>query len=179
MEQLTRVQLNSKYYAGYKAIDIGVRIFVGLLLACIVMFVLFRPMVIAGDGMNPALANGDTVLVSRLAPLLTTPKRGEAVAYQRGDTVYVGRIIASEGEAVQMVNGYVYINGELLDERTYVEISVGNFSELTVGEGEVFVLCDNRALASEDSSSHLVKYDDLWGVIRVRIYPQLNIFGAS
>lgn len=78
-----------------------------------------------------------------------------------------------------MVNGYVYINGELLDERTYVEISEGNFSELTVGKGEVFVLCDNRALASEDSSSHLVKYDDLWGVIRVRIYPQLNIFGAS
>ena len=68
---------------------------------------------------------------------------------------YVKRIIALPGETIQIINGKVYIDGELLEEdERYDKIIdpgiAGN--EITLAGNEYFVLGDNRN-SSEDSRS--------------------------
>lgn len=77
------------------------------------------------------------------------PERGMIVAFKnRGG---FDRIIGLPGERVIFNNGYVYINGSLLQEpyvikkaSTYGDKRIPNCKEITVPENKLFVLGDNR-----------------------------------
>ena len=95
--------------------------------------------------------------------------------YQHGDIVVlrkdtfleepiVKRVIATEGQTVDIdfVSGAVYVDGELLEEDyinepTYVE--EGTEFPLTVPEGSIFVMGDNRNHSSDSRSSDLGTVD--------------------
>ena len=76
----------------------------------------------------------------------------------------VKRVIATEGQTVDIdfVSGAVYVDGELLEEDyinepTYVE--EGTEFPLTVPEGSIFVMGDNRNHSSDSRSSDLGTVD--------------------
>lgn len=121
-------------------------------------FVGMRTSVI-GDSMEPALSNGQEILINRFRYKLSSPKRGDVVVFlpngNQNTHYYVKRIIALPGETVQIINGKVYIDGELLeeDERFDKMIDPGIAgNEITLAGNEYFVLGDNRN-SSEDSRS--------------------------
>ena len=64
------------------------------------------------------------------------------------ETHFIKRIIGLPGETVQIIDGYVYINGELLESDIYgkeVMEYAGRAAEpITLGDDEYFVLGDNR-----------------------------------
>ncbi len=114
---------------------------------------------VVGDSMEPALYNSQEILINRFVYRLSSPKRGDVVVFlpngNQNSHYYVKRIIALPGETVQIINGRVYIDGEMLEEvELYDKISdpgiAGN--EITLGTDEYFVLGDNRN-SSEDSRS--------------------------
>jgi len=121
-------------------------------------FVGMRTSVI-GDSMEPALYNGQEILINRFLYKLSSPKRGDVIVFlpngNQNTHYYVKRVIALPGETIQIINGKVYIDGELLEEdESYDKIVdpgiAGN--EITLGVNEYFVLGDNRN-SSEDSRS--------------------------
>lgn len=121
-------------------------------------FVGMRTSVI-GDSMEPALSNGQEILINRFLYKLSSPKRGDVVVFlpngNQNTHYYVKRIIGLPGETVQIINGKVYIDGELLeeDERFDKMIDPGIAgNEITLAGNEYFVLGDNRN-SSEDSRS--------------------------
>lgn len=114
---------------------------------------------VVGDSMEPALYNGQEILINRFIYRLSSPKRGDVVVFlpngNQNTHYYVKRIVALPGETIQITNGRVYINGEMLEEdELYDKISDPGIAEneITLESDEYFVLGDNRN-SSEDSRS--------------------------
>ena len=77
---------------------------------------------------------------------------------------------------MQVIDGYVYINGEVLDENYGLEVmdDPGIAAEpITLGEDEYFVLGDNRNHSSDsrDPSVGVLHRDDIMGRAWIRIWP--------
>ena len=74
---------------------------------------------VSGESMETTLADGDHLIVDKISYRFRDPKRYDIVVFPyryAEDTYYIKRIIGLPGETVQITDGYVYINGTLLDE---------------------------------------------------------------
>ena len=110
-----------------------------------------------GHSMLPTLQHGDRLLVLNSA-LCGGYEYGDIVIVRK-DTFMrqpiVKRVIATEGQTVDIDfgTGSVWVDGQLLDEPYINELTFtdeGLNFPVTLGEGEVFVMGDNRN-ASDDS----------------------------
>lgn len=70
---------------------------------------------ISGPSMQPTLHDGDNLIVDKISYRFTDPKRYDIIVFPyryQEDTFYIKRIIGLPwAETVQVINGYVYING--------------------------------------------------------------------
>lgn len=132
---------------------------------------------IAGNSMEPALENGDAVLMNRLPGILFGPGRFDLAVFRREDgKMNVKRVIGLPGETVQITGGYIYIDGELLQaEDGLNQVSLAGIAQhpVTLGRDEYFVLGDNRE-SSEDSrfvNIGNIKREQITGNAWIRIQP--------
>ena len=158
------------------------------ILCFVIIFALFaRVITVDGDSMVPTLQNQQRLIVS---DLFYTPQYGDIVILY-ADKLYnysnstagkpiVKRVIGLPGDKIKIdfVKGIVYRNGEALDEPytntlTNLPENFPNNQEVTIEEGKVFVLGDNRN-ASKDSRSNDVGQIDMryiMGKAYLRIWP--------
>lgn len=114
----------------------------------VIFSVLFCGSLVLGPSMEPTLRNGQIVVMQRMG---YTPERGDIVSFYSGafHRNFIKRVIGVEGDVIDIdfEKGIVYRNGEALDE-DYVSSptckTMGTAFPLTVEEGCVFVLGDNR-----------------------------------
>ena len=135
---------------------------------------------IAGHSMSPFLESGDVILMNRLVYDVSSPKRFDVVVFEREDKrTNVKRVIGLPGETVQIHDGYIFIDGrQLKAESKLNEVSLAGLAEtpITLGEGEYFLLGDNRD-SSEDSrfiNVGNVKKDQILGKVWIRILPIID-----
>lgn len=133
--------------------------FVAVLVAFVLIFLVGMKISVIGVSMEPALYNGQEIFINRFIYKLFPPGRGDIVAFlpngNQNSHYYLKRVIGLPGERVQIINGYVYIDGELLvEDDIYDKIADPGIAEneITLGSDEYFVLGDNRN-NSEDSRS--------------------------
>lgn len=134
---------------------------------------------VEGSSMEPALSNGDNLIVEKLSYRFSEPSRYDIVIfpYQHAeDTYYIKRLIGLPGETVQIVEGYVYIDGEKLEEHYGAEVmDTPGLAEqpIKLGEDEYFVLGDNRNHSSDsrDPSVGVLKREQLIGRAWIRVFP--------
>lgn len=100
---------------------------------------------IKDHSMEPTLNIGDKVKVDLDYYKENKPKRDDFIVFKfkTREETFVKRVIAIEGEKVEMQNGTVYINDAELQE-FYAQKDNSNFTLKTVSEDFVFVLGDNR-----------------------------------
>ena len=137
-------------------------------LAVVLLFTfVVRLIGVDGHSMVPTLQDGDRLLVTT-SLLSGEYQYGDIVIIQKGSFAggepIVKRVIATEGQTVDIdfVTGTVYVDGEALqedyiNEPTYVE--EGTEFPLTVPEGSIFVMGDNRNHSSDSRSSDLGTVD--------------------
>lgn len=135
--------------------------FVALILT--VYMLLFRVVVVVGPSMYDTLIDGDRLLLVS-GCLYQEPRQGDIVVCRKesfdNGTCFVKRIIATEGQEVfiNFEEGKVFVDGFLLDEPyiyTPTNRDEGMEFPLVVGEGQVFVMGDNRE-RSTDSRSPMI-----------------------
>ena len=117
------------------------------------------------------LSDGDHLIVDKISYRFREPQRYEIVVFPyryEKNTYYIKRIIGLPGETVQIVDGYIYINGKQLDEHYGNEIieEAGMAAEpVTLGEDEYFVMGDNRNNSQDSRVSDVgaIHRDELMG----------------
>ena len=119
-----------------------------ILITYLLFGVLFNIVIVSGISMLPTLNDGSIIVVKHA---FYTPERGDIVVCTPPNygKQLVKRVIAVAGDTVDInyATGQVYVNGELLEEdyineETYTDY--GTVFPLTVDEGHVFVMGDNR-----------------------------------
>lgn len=150
-------KLNSKVIKDIFEMIVGS--LVAIFLAFVIVFSVGMRTSVIGDSMEPALYNGQEILMNRVIYKLSSPKRGDVVVFlpngNENSHYYVKRVVGLPGETIQIKDGSVYIDGVLLDEDEELDkmIDAGIAqNELTLAVDEFFVLGDNRN-SSEDSRS--------------------------
>jgi signal peptidase I len=158
-----------------------VELFVFTLLAIMLISTFaFRHSVVEGSSMETTLFGGDHLLVS---DLFYEPERGDIIICDdksKGlfgiDAPIVKRVIALEGDTVRIdIYGQVYINDILLEE-DYLDPNMkvaarGEEYVLTVPEGQVFVLGDNRFYSKDSDEFGPIDEDSILGKVILRFYP--------
>jgi signal peptidase I len=102
-----------------------------------------------GESMEPTLEGGDLLLVNRLQYELDDPRPGDVVTlYYPADPVrvFIKRVIAREEQAVQMIDGRVFVDGARLQDDYVTATFRGhqNWGPQVVSAGYYFVLGDHR-----------------------------------
>lgn len=121
--------------------------------------------------------------MDKLTYRFSDPKRYDIIVFPyqyEDDTYFIKRIIGLPGETVQIVDGTIYIDGEVLQESYGREVmrSSGLAADpITLGDDEYFVLGDNRndSTDSRDPSVGKIKRDQIIGRAWVRIWPLSKI----
>ncbi|WP_025729194.1 signal peptidase I [Atopobacter phocae] len=117
-------------------------------------------------GMVPNINPGDMILYYRIDKKYLV---GEPVVYQYKGDIKIARIVASSGDTVDIdENGFKVNNSHQYEDKIYKEtlpFKEGIKFPVTLKEGEVFLLADNRDKATDSRLFGPVQTKDISGKI--------------
>ncbi len=178
-----------------------------LAVAVLVKTFLVQPFYIPSESMLPTIEINDRVMVNKLAYKFGEPQRGDIVVFlnpsltdeeleetlpeavirsileavgvrTRGEDDLIKRVVGVEGEEVAIRDGYLQIDGVPYEEPylaagTHME----DFGPVTVPEGHVLVMGDNRDSSLDGRRFGPIPVDEIVGEAMLRIWP-LDRFGG-
>ena len=157
-----------------------------IFMVILVLTFIVRVVEVEGPSMEDTLHDGDRLLLTHFN---YTPERGDIVVLNSSglDETIIKRVIAVEGDTISIdfTSGTVTLNGEVLKEDYIKEITLRregrDIDNLKIGEGQVFVMGDNRNHSTDSRSEAVgvVNTDDILGKAVFRIYPVDNIGKVS
>lgn len=130
---------------------------------------------IPSESMEPTLWPGDRIVVEKLSYRFHPPQTGDIVIFRTPpllqtlgygpNQVLIKRIIAQEGQVLQVHDGQVWVDGQPLDEPYIQEPPTYELDALTIPEASLFVMGDNR---NNSNDSHI------WGFL-----PEADVLGRA
>ena len=147
----------------------------GIYAAFIVTFI-FQVARVDGLSMLPTLDDHDRLIVNKFVYLWGDPQPGDIVMLRYPvdpDTMFVKRVIAREGDIVQIMDGVVYVNDRPLHD-DYVAAEFrghDHWGPTTVAAGYYFVLGDHRNESLDSRSWGPVPKKYIIGRVNFRWWP--------
>lgn len=170
-KELDRVQYNRRYRSVIRS-----TVYALLTVAAVAVLVatLLLPVLrIYGSSMTPSLSEGDVVVSVKGMNF----SRGDVVSFYYNNKILVKRVIAFQGEWVNIDDqGNVYVSGTLLDEPYLTEKALGECDiqlPYQVPDGRIFVLGDHRSTSVDSRSTTVgcVFEEQIVGKIVYRVWP--------
>ena len=150
----------------------------------IILIVLFfiRPTIVFEHSMQSTLEPKDYVLLAKQAYTFSEIDRGDIVVFKSeiddatsgGKKNLIKRVVAIPGDTIEIRDNLVILNGSELFE-PYIKdgVTPGTIASLTIGEGQYFVMGDNRIVSkdSRDPDVGLVSEANIAGKVIFRLFP--------
>ncbi|MEX0831152.1 MAG: signal peptidase I, partial [Nitriliruptoraceae bacterium] len=157
--------------------ELPVLLLIAFALAFVLRMFVVQVFYIPSSSMEPTLQIDDRMVVEKVTYRFREPRHEEIVVfagpgYSSGDEDnrlrrigqilglvptsardYVKRVIGVGGDEVELVDGQVSVNGDLMDEPYVRYTDVDNFGPVTVPDGQLFFLGDNRPNSSDSRRS--------------------------
>jgi signal peptidase I len=168
-----------------------------LVLTLVIFFIIqtfvAQPYQVQQQSMEHTLEPSQYVLVDKLTPRFDAYDRGDIVVFDPpsnwsdSGTPFIKRIIGVGGDKVEIRDdGFVYVNGDKLDE-PYINSTSGEGPDLTtspgdqtswtVPDGDLFVLGDNRAHSLDSRVFGPISLSHVIGRAWLRYWP-IDTFGV-
>lgn len=156
---------------------------IALIIALVVRFFFFSPIVVDGPSMNPTLEDRDRMIVNKFVYDLREPKRFDIVVFHASEeSDYIKRVIGLPGEHLAYENEQLYIDGQAIEEpfkdasNAYQSTDPFQLEGLfendsVVPEGHVFVLGDNRKNSSDSREFGFISIDSIVGKVGMTYWP--------
>lgn len=183
---------------------IAITVVGSLIVASLINTKVFAMAKVEHESMENTLYSDERLLLDKLSYNFENPQRGDIIVFinneEKGNLLeesyifmkevaslkqitdtrvrYVKRVIGVAGDEVDIRNGYVYVNGEKLDE-AYAKGETYNKNislPLKVNEDELFVLGDNREVSEDSRSFGVIKIRQVEGRALLRVSP-MDRFG--
>ena len=148
-------------------------VFLSLFLAFVLVWSVGMKTSVIGESMETSLYNGQEILINRFIYTISSPKRGDVIVFlpngNQNSHYYVKRVVGLPGETIQIVDGFVYVNGKqiLEDEKTFDKMADAGIAanEVVLGKDEYFMLGDNRNNSEDSRAANIgpVKKDTIIG----------------
>jgi signal peptidase I len=130
---------------------------------------------VEGQSMEPNLHTNQRLVVEKVSYRFHGPQRFDVVVIRvpsQGDELLIKRVVGLPGETVEIRDGHVYINGDLLEEPfTTEQTRPGRYTRITVPPLHVFVLGDNRNHSNDSRSFGPVPIENIVGRAWISYWP--------
>lgn len=157
------------------------------------------------NSMENTLFEGERVFLFKLNYYLEEPKKGDIIILNKYEdnrgilnniptTLYetakvimgknekkylIKRVIGIPGDIIDIKNGYVFLNGQILEEfyvkgKTYADGKCIEFP-IKVPKNKVFVMGDNRQVSLDSRELGLIDYSQIQGKVLYKIWPLKKI----
>ena len=176
-----------------------------LVIAVLIKTFLVQPFWIPSESMLDTIHVNDRVMVNKLAFHLGEPERGDIVVFRdpaepeidesipeavirsvlealgirtRGNDDLIKRVVGLPGETITITDNQVHVDGAALSEPYLPEdVVMPDEGPFDVGDGEVFVMGDNRQFSFDSRRFGAIQQESLIGRAFVIIWP-LESFGS-
>lgn len=158
---------------------IGGALAIALLLRTFVIGTYYIP----SESMEPTLQVGDRVFVNQLSYKWGDVKHGQVIVFDRpggpgrdGIDVLIKRVIGIPGDVIEGREGAVYRNAEKVDEGYLPDGTfTSDFGPVTVGEGQLWMMGDNRTNSEDSRVFGTIPIDSVVGRAFVIFWPPGDI----
>ena len=153
-----------------------VSIVVAVALAMFIRTFIVELYVVDGPSMRPTLESEQRLVVNKFIYRFHPPEKGDVLVFQYPrdpSRDFIKRVIAVPGDTIEIREGRVLVNDQLLTEDYILEKTRSEYPKATVPEGHIFVMGDNRN-NSEDSrfaDVGFVPYDLIKGKAMLVFWP--------
>lgn len=173
--ELKRMKYNKRYGSVLRSTVYALIIVAAV--AILIAVLVFPVLRIHGSSMTPNLYDGNIVVCLKNSKY----EVGDSIAFYYNNKILVKRVIARSGEWVDIdENGYVYVNGEKIEEPYVQDHALGECDiELPyqVPDGRVFVMGDHRSVSVDSRSTSVgcVSDEQIVGRLLFRVWPLKSI----
>ena len=163
---------------------------VWVLVSAVLLAVLMRTFLIAAfyipsESMEPVLEVGDRLLVSKLSYRIGDPDPGDVVVFRTPPAMQpaqtaelIKRVVAVGGQTVGADNGRLIVDGVPVDEEYLPDDAyTRDFGPLSVPDGYVFVMGDNRGSSQDSRVFGAIPEDEIVGRAFARFWPPTRLGG--
>ena len=153
---------------------------IALIIVIPIRLFIAQPFIVQGASMENTFESGEYLIVDQLTYHFEKPKRGEVVIFRYPKDVskfFIKRVIAIPGDTITIDGNVVTItngdnrDGVILDEPYIAAMQPNTRLTETLGEGEYFVMGDNRDASSDSRMWGILDEDKIVGRAFLRLFP--------
>lgn len=182
IENSNNPNLDAKKENWYPFIVEIIKIFIiSLAIIIPVRYFLIQPFFVKGSSMEPNFSDGEYLIIDEISYRFREPERGEVIVFKYPldpSQYYIKRIIGLPKEEIKIIGQEIYIYNEEYPQgiklnESYLDLNFGTSGETTIflGDGEYFVLGDNRMASSDSRSWGKLRRNYIIGRVWLRCWP--------